>query len=59
MKYKVTFDEKDYLLLLDCIHSCYMDYQDGILDEDVYEFNSKLDALINRIKINTEGNEAK
>ena len=55
MKYKVTIDEQDYLLLLDCIHSCYMNYNDGIPDEDVYEFNSKLDALINRIKNNTEG----
>ena len=52
---QVTLNEKDYRMILDCIHSCYMDYQDGILDEDVYEFNSKLDALISRIKNNTEG----
>ena len=55
MKYNITIDEKDYLFIIDCIHSCYMSYNDGIPDEDVYEFNSKLDALINSIKINTEG----
>lgn len=48
---QLTINETDYQMIINCIHQSYMEYI-GIeeLDKDVYEFNSSLDSLIERIR---------
>lgn len=44
-------NETDYRTIIDCIHRCYMNYTGNEdLDLDVYDFNSSLDSLIERIR---------
>ena len=47
---EIKINETDYQMIISCIHNSYMEYMgEEELDQDVYEFNSSLDSLIERI----------
>lgn len=48
---QIKINETDYQMIINCIHQSYMEYiGNEELDKDVYEFNSSLDSLIERIR---------
>ncbi len=64
MKRRIPFDEDDYKyimvddseydMILECIYSCYMQYTgEEDMDADIYDFNTKLDILLDHIHNNT------
>ena len=53
--YKLTIDESSFNNIIDCIRQCYEEYTgDNEFDQDVYEFNTSLDNLINTLNENKE-----
>ena len=47
---EIKINETDYQFIINCIHNSYMEYMgEEELDQDVYEFNSTLDSLLERI----------
>lgn len=55
---QLTISNDVYNKIMDCIHSSYQCYTGNHeIDEDVYEFNSSLDELLNNIRENTEETE--
>lgn len=47
---EIKINETDYQMIINCIHNSYMEYMgEEELDQDVYEFNSSLDSLLERI----------
>lgn len=48
---ELKINETDYQMIINCIHQSYMEYiGNEELDKDVYEFNSSLDSLLQRIR---------
>lgn len=51
MSKTITISDSDYNMIMDCIRQNYAEYTgDNEIDQDVYEFNTQLDNLIERIK---------
>lgn len=47
---EIKINETDYQMIINCIHNSYMKYMgEEELDQDVYEFYSSLDSLLERI----------
>ena len=47
---ELKINESDYQMIINCIHNSYMEYVgEEEVDQDVYEFNSSLDSLLERI----------
>ncbi len=47
---EIKINETDYQMIINCIHNSYMKYVgEEEVDQDVYEFNSSLDTLLERI----------
>ena len=47
---EIKINETDYQFIINCIHNSYMKYTgEEEIDQDVYEFNSSLDSLLERI----------
>jgi hypothetical protein len=49
-KHQVTLKESEWEVVIKGIHNLYLKYGGYYEDEDVYEFNSELDSVIQHIK---------
>lgn len=47
---KISLNEQQYNLLLQCIHRSYYAYGEDYDDEDVYAMNTELDNLMQAVK---------
>ena len=56
MKYfNITISEKDFEQIMIALEKCYLRYNDGYDDEDVYKYNTEIDKVIRNLINQTKG----
>ena len=51
----ITISEKDFEQIMIALEKCYLRYNDGYDDEDVYKYNTEIDAVIRNLINQTKG----
>lgn len=57
MSYTITLNQKDYDLIVRCIHQGYLPYNGEYTDDEVYALNSQLDNLLYNVKMAVKNDE--